>query len=309
MRWEKLGLIFEIPFRGFGEFGVSHCANPRAINIGGEIFRIFYCVRDKANRSSVFAIDFDISSLSVVNIYEEPFLIYGESDSFFSDGISIGNFYEVDGVWYLTFMGWTNREGEHWFGQIGTAELTSDFQLVIKSDRTKPMVSLDRFDPISLSYPWVVKLADDKYEMWYGSTKSWIAESNQEMIHIIRRRVSNDGFNWSEPVEEIPFEEGVAQAFSSPCVYDFGKYQRMWFSYRSGTGTAYTIGSAISFNERRWSLTLDEVTVRPSTAKSDWDSEMVEYPFVFPHKGNLYMLYNGNGYGKTGFGLAVLSEQ
>lgn len=32
--------------------------------------------------------------------------------------------------------------------------------------------------------------------------------------------------------------------------------------------------------------------------------EMVEYPFVFDHKGQRLMLYNGNGFGRTGFGLA-----
>jgi hypothetical protein len=39
-----------------------------------------------------------------------------------------------------------------------------------------------------------------------------------------------------------------------------------------------------------------------------WDSEMIEYPFVLDHKGERYMLYNGNGFGKTGFGLAVLTD-
>jgi hypothetical protein len=29
---------------------------------------------------------------------------------------------------------------------------------------------------------------------------------------------------------------------------------------------------------------------------------------VFDHKGERYMLYNGNGYGQTGFGLAVLAQ-
>jgi len=35
---------------------------------------------------------------------------------------------------------------------------------------------------------------------------------------------------------------------------------------------------------------------------------MIEYPYVFYHKEKRYMLYNGNGFGKTGFGLAVFSE-
>ena len=36
-----------------------------------------------------------------------------------------------------------------------------------------------------------------------------------------------------------------------------------------------------------------------------WDSEAVTYPYVFMHKNKQYMLYNGNNFGKTGFGLAT----
>jgi hypothetical protein len=32
---------------------------------------------------------------------------------------------------------------------------------------------------------------------------------------------------------------------------------------------------------------------------------MIEYPFVFEHAGESFMLYNGNHFGRTGFGLAV----
>jgi hypothetical protein len=32
---------------------------------------------------------------------------------------------------------------------------------------------------------------------------------------------------------------------------------------------------------------------------------MVEYPFVFDHGGARYILYSGNAFGRTGFGLAV----
>ena len=39
-----------------------------------------------------------------------------------------------------------------------------------------------------------------------------------------------------------------------------------------------------------------------------WDSEMICYPYVFEHRGRFFMLYNGNGYGKTGFGVAVLEN-
>jgi hypothetical protein len=34
---------------------------------------------------------------------------------------------------------------------------------------------------------------------------------------------------------------------------------------------------------------------------------MQAYPFVFDEGGRRYMLYNGDGYGRTGIGLAVLA--
>ena len=48
--------------------------------------------------------------------------------------------------------------------------------------------------------------------------------------------------------------------------------------------------------------------MRIDVSKQGWDSEMIEYPHVFDHKGKRHMLYNGNNYGKTGFGLAVLKD-
>ena len=38
-----------------------------------------------------------------------------------------------------------------------------------------------------------------------------------------------------------------------------------------------------------------------------WDSEMIAYGIVFRHGEALQMLYNGNGYGRTGIGIATLS--
>jgi hypothetical protein len=34
---------------------------------------------------------------------------------------------------------------------------------------------------------------------------------------------------------------------------------------------------------------------------------MIEYACVFDHHGSRHMLYNGNGYGETGIGHAVLA--
>jgi len=36
-----------------------------------------------------------------------------------------------------------------------------------------------------------------------------------------------------------------------------------------------------------------------------WDCEMIEYPCLFEHRGRSYLLYCGNVYGRSGFGIAV----
>ena len=66
------------------------------------------------------------------------------------------------------------------------------------------------------------------------------------------------------------------------------------------------MGYAESFNGIDWTRNDKEVGILPSS--TGWDSEMVCYPSVFDHHNNRYMVYNGNGYGKTGFGLARLEN-
>lgn len=74
----------------------------------------------------------------------------------------------------------------------------------------------------------------------------------------------------------------------------------MWYSHR---GNHYRIGYARSENGEDWTRYDNDVGI--DVTPGDWDGEMIEYPFVFEHKERRYMLYNGNGFGLSGFGLAV----
>jgi hypothetical protein len=106
----------------------------------------------------------------------------------------------------------------------------------------------------------------------------------------------------------VPYEVGVAQAFSRPTVVPGARAgYDMWFSYRSGSGEKYRIGYAHSINGKSWRLALQSTGIDVSA--HGWDSEMIEYPFVFDHAEQRYMLYNGNGYGESGFGLAILDPR
>ncbi len=301
-QWKKLGLLYAPPVADRHPKLLTHAANPLPVHLEGDVYRIFYSGRDERNRSSVGAVDIDIVQRKVVTDHCDPFFEHGAEGGFYSDGVSIGNCYVAGGVRYMLFMGWQNPSGGHWRGDIGRLIVTPD--LTLKLDTEQPFLSSDSTDPISLSYPWVEANPNGEYDMWYGSTLTWEA-GNGEMLHVINHATSRDGHAWSRKGLAVPYEIGIAQAFSRPTVVaNRGRDIEMWYSYRSGAGEKYRIGYAHSADGEKWKLDLNEVGIDVSF--SGWDSEMIEYPFVFDHNGSRYMLYNGNGYGKTGFGLAVL---
>jgi len=252
----------------------------------------------------VGAVDIDIVRRKVVREYADPFFVHGPQSSFFADGVSIGSCYEANGRRYMLFMGWQSPKAAHWRGDIGRLVMNSDLTLKLDSDR--PFMGVDATDPISLSYPWVMKNNNVGYDMWYGSTVAWDA-GNGEMLHVINFASSVDGESWQRKGLSVPYQIGSAQAFSRPTVVrDLSGGYEMWFSYRSGRGEKYRIGYAESKDGLAWELRLADAGI--SISPDGWDSEMIEYPFVLDHRDERYMFYNGNGHGKTGFGLAILAH-
>ena len=296
-----MGLIYCPASSGNHPKLISHAANPLPVLISENTYRVFFSGRDEHNRSSVGAVDIDVVSLRVLQVFYEPFFTHGPPDSFYADGVSIGNCYEARGQRYMLFMGWQTPGDRHWRGDIGRLIVTPDLKLELAD--SSPFIASDSVDPLSLSYPWVVSGTHGTYEMWYGSTLTWHAD-NGEMIHVLNRASSSDGDTWVKHGLSIPYEVGVAQAFSRPTVIRDASGYHMWFSYRSGSGVPYRIGYAESTDGLNWLLKLASSGIDVSNA--GWDSEMIEYPAVLEHKGQVYMFYNGNGYGRSGFGMAVL---
>lgn len=300
--WEKLGLLYCPSITGRHPKLLTHVANPLPILLYDDVYRIFYSGRDVNNRSSVGAVDIDIITRRVVYEHHGPMFENGDDGSFFADGVSIGNCYEADGVRYMLFMGWQNPASGHWRGDIGRLIVHPD--LTLSLDSNKPFMGADATDPISLSYPWVMRRENGKYDMWYGSTKSWNA-GNGEMLHTLNYASSSDGHHFVREGLAVPYIIGSAQAFSRPTVIgSINSGFEMWFSYRSGAGESYRIGYSRSDDGITWELALNDCGI--DVSDDGWDSEMIEYPYVFVHKEQRYMLYNGNGYGKSGFGLATM---
>jgi len=301
MKWKKLGLIF-CPQNHF-DWMQSHAANPTALLLKDNTFRVFFGGRNQKNKTIIGFVDIDIRQpQNILRISNQPVLHEGIKGAFDDSGASMGCVVQYGKMQYLYYLGWNLGITVPWRNSIGLAIQMSD-QEEYKRYAIAPIMDRNSCDPFSLSYPWILR-ENSLWKMWYGSHLSWGA-NQKDMKHVIKYAESRDGIHWKrEGIVCVNFKSKDEYAIARPCVIkDQDKY-RMWYSYR---GETYRIGYAESKDGIDWQRKDDQVGI--DVSKEGWDSEMIEYAHVFDHNKERYMLYNGNGYGKTGFGLAILAKR
>jgi hypothetical protein len=279
----------------------THAANPTAVPLGGDLIRIYFSTRDDLNRSSIGFADVNLRDpLKVLRVADEPVLAPGDLAMFDDSGASIGCIIDAGDRRFLYYMGWHLTVTVPWQNSIGLAISDGPDQPFRRVSRF-PILELSEIDPYTVSYPWVT-IEDGRFRMWYGSNTEWGARK-EDMRHLIKYAESCDGIHWIRTGHvAIDFDNPAEYAICRPCVINDGDRMKMWFCSR---GETYRIHYAESIDGLTW--------IRCGSSGIDvssegWDAEMIEYPCVFDHAGSRYMLYAGNGYGRTGFGLAVLER-
>jgi hypothetical protein len=302
MKWQKLQHIFSSDSNYSWMF--SHAANPFAVWLGEAVFRVYFTCRDNLNRSNIAFVDVDFSNnFKIIGISKEPVVSPGELGLFDDSGVAMGFYITINNTPHIYYLGWNLKVTVPWLNTIGLAVLNPNSNRFEKVSRA-PLIDRSNEDPFSISYPSIL-FEDGRYKMWYGSNLKW-GLNQEEMQHVIKYAESTDGINWKRDskIAVNLFHPGE-YALSKPFVIkDVGTY-RMWYSYRAnGSISTYRIGYAQSIDAVNWERKDDIAGI--DISDSGWDSEMICYPFVFDFEGTRYMLYNGNGYGKTGFGIAKL---
>lgn len=282
---------------------VSHAANPVAESLGGDLFRVYFSPRDRNNRSSIGFFEFDIRNpRRILKISTKPVIGPGEPGLFDDTGTSMGCLVIFNEKKYLYYLGWNLGVTVPWRNSIGLAINSPGDPLFVKYSKA-PILDRSDIDPFTISYPWII-LEGSIWKMWYGSNLNWGAKQT-DMMHVIKYAESTDGIQWGRRgLTAIPLQSPGEYAISKPCVIKEDGIFKMWYSFR---GKNYRIGYAESGDGIHWERKDKEVGI--DVSESGWDSEMIEYPCVFDNEGERYMLYNGNGYGKTGIGLAVLADE
>ncbi|MGB3338255.1 MAG: hypothetical protein WBA73_13860 [Devosia sp.] len=265
------------------------------------MFRIYFSCRDEKNRSSISFVEIDITQpTKVLRVADQPVLQPGQLGMFDDSGASIGCIVKSGGRRQIYYMGWHLTVAVPWQNAIGMA-VSDGPDAPFRRHGRFPVVPLDEIDPFTISYPWVME-DNGKFRMWYGSNIAW-GPTKPDMRHLLKYAESDDGISWTRNNHiVINFAHTGEYAICKPCVVKDPDCYRMWFCAR---GDAYRIYYAESPDGLVWTRKAEPDL---SVSETGWDSEMVEYPFVFDHDGKRYMLYAGNTFGKTGFGIAVSTD-
>lgn len=305
--WNKLGLLFcpdgNIPWM------VSHASVPFVERLHGDVFKLYFSCRNLSQESMIAYAIFELQGgrARVEKVSSTPILEKGELGAFDDSGCMGSCLVNVSGKKYLYYIGWNLGETVPFRNSIGLA-ISDDGESFQKAYKG-PIVDRSMTEPHFCASSCVLK-EGNIFRMWYLSCTGWtIRNGNITHNYHIKYADSDDGILWRRNgAIAIDYANEYEYAISVPRVIKDGNIYKMWFSSRARINAeTYRIGYAESDDGIKWQRLDHLVGLDVSTV--GWDSEMIEYPFVFDHNGDRYMLYNGNGYGKTGIGLAILERE
>ncbi len=298
--WEKVAffpLPKEVPWLQ------SHLQNPFPEHLEGSRYKIHIAGRDESNQARGGWIEIDLNDLSQPCSYSAtPTLDLGALGCFDDCGVMPGSIVTQDGTQYMYYTGWSRAGKTPFTFYIGLATSTDNgesFQRVSQA----PVLGRTHTDPLMNAAPWVV-VEENIWKMWYVSATKWVqeAESLKHYYHI-RYAESENGIDWNTDGTICIDFAGDEYAIARPVVTRLGNTYTMWYCYRGGDRT-YSTGYAESADGKSWQRRDQLAGLTPSD--SGWDSEMICYPCPLSYSGSQYLLYNGNEYGKDGFGVARL---
>jgi hypothetical protein len=233
-----------------------------------------------------------------------PLLNPGPRGAFDADGVTVSCMVPYGDRVLAYYLGWTVGVAVPFTNSIGVAVGDSRGETFSRMFRA-PVLGRSETNPLTLGYPWVLRKADGWW-MWFGSHLSW-GEQAREMTHVIKCATSDDGTHWIAREDIAVPLAGAADplefAVSRPVVLEEPWGWSMWYSR---CNPHYRLGYAYSRDLLHWTRADD--LVRFDRVPEAWEDRERAYPCVFDHQGRRYMLYNGNDYGRTGFGLAVLES-
>jgi hypothetical protein len=214
------------------------------------------------------------------------------------DGVSYPWLVEVDGALLMYYVGWNRLAGEIPFrNQIGLA-ISEDGGESFRRVTKAPLLPLTDAESIG-SGSCCVERVGGGWRLYYTNFLRWEPgpEGPRHYYHI-REAWSKDGIHWERPGKTVvdlvaPHE----YALGAPDLDIRDGRRVMYFTAR---GHRYQLFAAVEGADGNWTRLPGHLEI----PRLDFDSEMQCYPRTLSLQGRTWLLYAGNGYGRSGIGCA-----
>jgi len=317
MKWKKLGQIFNPINHSLPNNCVEFSQSPQAL-VFDNFIRIYFStrVKDKVGKylSHISYVDMDKGLRNVLGVSANTVIELGSLGCFDEHGIFPMNVVRDKDKILAYTTGWNRRVSVSTDASIGLA-ISSDDGVTFEKVGKGPVLSSSLHEPFLVGDAFV-SIYEGVYHMWYIHGTKWasiVSENNPDRVYKIAHASSNDGLNWNRDNHQIISDRlNTDECQALPTVVFFDDKYHMFFCYRYATdfrknkNRAYRIGYAFSSDLVNW--TRDDENVGIDVTQGEWDSDMLCYPHVFRCDDKIYMLYNGNEFGRFGFGVAELER-
>ena len=301
--YEDLGLVFA-PNQGVDSLRYSQVPTP--ILLTENIIRVYLAGRNERNETFIYTIDVASDNpTQIIDIQPDPVLSAGRLGCFDENGTMPSCAFFDNGTIRLFYSGWSIRKTVPYNNLTGCAVLEKFRKF--KRLSAGPVLGQSIVDPLSATSPWVLK-HNDTYFMFYCSGIDWLMINGKlEHTYDIKIATSANAVNWL-PTGNIAIKQrGKKEAITRPTVIASNDGFHMWFCYRQsedfrGGRGSYKIGYAYSKDLLNWERANKSIKFK-NEISSHWAQEMQAYPAAIETRENKYLFYNGNGFGKSGFGV------
>jgi predicted GH43/DUF377 family glycosyl hydrolase len=304
MKWRKMGRVY-VP-DGKIPWAKKYAFPPTPYRVNEKVLRLYVAFCDENTVGRIGFVEVKAENPShVLRVSQEPVLDIGERGAFDENGILPTSIVPVGNRLYLYYVGY----------QLGHKVRYFQFQgLAISDDggnsfaRFSKVPVIDRTDQELLHRTSAFVMRDlDVFKMWYVAGSEWVDVSGKALPRYnLRYLESPDGKTWpTEGRVSIDFQNTDEHAFGRPWVIKEAGHYRMFYSIRTRS-KGYRLGYAVSADGIVWQR--KDSVIGLDVSSEGWDSQMVAYSSIVQHKDQVYLFYNGNNCGETGFGYAVLQE-
>ena len=316
LNWKKHGLIFSPTLNPPLVSGVGFAQSPQAL-VFDDYVRIYFSTREQEASTGKFIsrvcyVDMDKSLQEIIRISPAPVIGPGSLGAFDEHGIFPFNVLRHKGKIMAWTTGWNRRVSVSVDTAIGLA-ISEDEGETFSRHGNGPVMAASMNEPYLVGDAFVAHI-NGCFHMWYIFGTGWkkkSPEAEPDRVYKIAHAKSDNGINWerdSKTIIDSVLDDDECQAL--PTVIEAGGRYHMIFCYREcfdfrlQQGRGYRLGYAWSGDLSTWHR--DDSQVSQLMSQGEWDSNMQCYPHLFRCDDKVYLLYNGNSFGKEGFGLAEM---